>query len=66
MTSEKDFIIGRKDARPEKYVVVKYRFQTPGNFINAAVDLSKEQSFSYIEDPIKEKKFIKKFAAKVI
>ena len=66
MTSEKDFIIGRKDARPEKYVVVKYRFQTPGNFINAAVDLSKEQSFSSIEDPIKEKELIKRFAAKVI
>jgi len=63
---EKDFIIKRKDVKPDEHVVVKYRFQTPGSFINAAVDLSKEQSFSTIEDPVRERGFIKRFAAKVI
>jgi len=64
--SDKDFVVERKDLNLNEHVIVKYRFQTPGDFLNAAIALSKEQSFSCIEDPDKEKLLIKKFAAKVI
>lgn len=65
--AERDFVTKRKDLKLQNHVVVKYRFQTPDrNFIGAAIDLSREQSFSMIEDPVKERGLIKKFAAKVI
>lgn len=64
--ADSDFVVNRKDLNLDDHVIVKYRFQTPGNFLNAAIALSKEQSFSCIEDPTKEKFLTKKFAAKVI
>ncbi|MCH8004335.1 MAG: hypothetical protein IH934_06940 [Nanoarchaeota archaeon] len=64
--TDKDFVVERKDLDLNEHVIVKYRFQTPGDFLNAAIALSKEQSFSCIEDPIKEKLLIRRFAAKVI
>ena len=64
--ADSDFVVNRKDLNLDDHVIVKYRFQTPGNFLNAAIALSKEQSFSCIEDPTKEKFLTKRFAAKVI
>lgn len=63
---DNDFIIKREDLNPETDIVVKYRFQTPGDFLDAAIALSREQSFSCIEDPAKEKELTRRFAAKVI
>jgi len=65
--SKEDFLVKRRDVNLQNHVIVTYRLQTPGkNFIDAAIDLSKEQSFSTIENPIKERELTKKFAAKVI
>lgn len=63
---DEGFVVEREDLDLNAHVIVKYRFQTPADFLSAAIALSKEQSFSCIEDHAKEKELIRKFAAKVI
>ena len=56
---DKDFVISKSDLKKDEYIVVRYRFETAGDFESAAIALAKEQSFSTIEDPEKEKKLMK-------
>lgn len=66
MTDNKDFLIESKHLDKDSYVVVTYRLETAGDFLEAAIALSKEQSFSSFEDPVKEKELIARYAAKVV
>jgi len=66
MADQKDFLIESKDLDKSTHVVVTYRLETAGDFLEAAVALSKEQSFSAFEDPVKEKELIARYAAKVV
>lgn len=61
-----DFVITSKDLNKDEYIVVRYRFETAGDFETAAIALAKEQSFSTIEDPVREKEMIGLYGAKVV
>jgi len=60
------FVKKRDELNLDKHIVVKYRIQTPGDFLDAVTALAKEQSFSCIDDKVKEKELIERFSAKVI